>query len=258
MQHIDDETLALLALGEDVLDDDARAHLSSCAVCAGTVADLGRVAEVFDGVDEADALVPPSPGLWARVHTDLGLTQVPAVLDAGPSPAPDGDAAAEERSAVVVPLAPRRRRRWVAPAAAACALVVGAVGGVLWERREAEPSVPPVPTETTVATATLEALPEWEGASGEARVEERPDGRRQVVVTVDAPVPEGTYREVWLLAEDLSGLVSLGVLESTEGTFDLPDGLDLAQFPVVDVSEEHFDGDPAHSGDSVVRGPLDV
>jgi hypothetical protein len=48
------------------------------------------------------------------------------------------------------------------------------------------------------------------------------------------------------------------VLDGAEGRFDLPDGLDLTQFPVVDVSEEHFDGDPAHSGDSVVRGPLDV
>ena len=26
---------------------------------------------------------------------------------------------------------------------------------------------------------------------------------------------------------------------------------------LVDVSEEHFDGDPAHSGDSIVRGPLE-
>ena len=38
MQHIDDETLALLALGEDVLDDDARAHLASCAECADAAA----------------------------------------------------------------------------------------------------------------------------------------------------------------------------------------------------------------------------
>ena len=48
------------------------------------------------------------------------------------------------------------------------------------------------------------------------------------------------------------------VLDGAEGRFDVPDGLDLAEFPVVDVSEEHFDGDPSHSGDSVVRGPLDV
>jgi hypothetical protein len=73
---------------------------------------------------------------------------------------------------------------------------------------------------------------------------------------VDAPAPDGTYREVWLLRPDVSGLVSLGMLEGDQGRFDLPDGLDLADYPVVDVSEEHFDGDPAHSGDSVVRGDL--
>ena len=37
-----------------------------------------------------------------------------------------------------------------------------------------------------------------------------------------------------------------------------PPGLDLDQFSVVDVSEEQFDGDPAHSGDSIVRGPLEA
>ena len=136
-------------------------------------------------------------------------------------------------------------------AAAACvALVLGVAGGVWWERRTLAPE------ETTVATAELQPLPGWDGSSGQARVEQGPDGRRQVVVTVDAPTPEGAFREVWLLAEDVSGLVSLGVLDGTEGRFDLPAGLDLAQFPLVDVSEEQFDGDPAHSGESVVRGPL--
>ncbi|MDF2807494.1 MAG: hypothetical protein K0S43_2440 [Cellulosimicrobium sp.] len=249
MQHIDDETLALLALGEDVLDDDARAHLASCAECADGAARLARVADAFDGADAPDELVEPSPAVWSAIHAELGLAEASADLTA-PSAGPDAPAAGT--SAVVVPLAPRRRRVWVPVAAASAALLVGVAGGVLWERREAEPP------ETTLASATLDPLPDWEGASGDARVEEQPDGRRQVVVTVDAPAPEGTYREVWLLAEDLSGLVSLGVLDGAEGRFDLPDGLDLAQFPVVDVSEEHFDGDPAHSGDSVVRGPLDV
>ncbi|MFF2268136.1 anti-sigma factor domain-containing protein [Cellulosimicrobium cellulans] len=249
MQHIDDEALALLALGEDVLDDDARAHLASCAECADAAARLARVTDAFDGADAPDELVEPSPAVWSAIHAELGLAGASADL-AAPSAGPDAPDAGT--SAVVVPLTPRRRRVWVPVAAASAALLVGVAGGVLWERREAEPP------ETTVASATLDPLPDWEGASGDARVEERPDGRRQVVVTVDAPAPDGTYREVWLLAEDLSGLVSLGVLDGAEGRFDLPDGLDLAQFPVVDVSEEHFDGDPAHSGDSVVRGPLDV
>jgi len=32
--------------------------------------------------------------------------------------------------------------------------------------------------------------------------------------------------------------------------------MDVAEFPLVDVSIEHFDGDAGHSADSVVRGLL--
>ena len=55
---------------------------------------------------------------------------------------------------------------------------------------------------------------------------------------------------------DVTQLVSLGVLEGDSGTFAIPAGLELDELPVVDVSLEPFDGDPAHSGDSVVRGTL--
>lgn len=254
MQHIDDEDLALLALGEDVLDDAAHAHLATCPECSAAVRELGRVADVVRS-GGGDDLVAPAPRVWDAVRDELGLAtssgsvEETAPLPADREPSPD----LPHTGASVVPLAARRPRTWLPVAAAAClALVLGVAGGVWWERREVAPA------ETTVATADLEALPAWTGASGQARVEEGPDGRRQVVVSVDAPAPEGTYREVWLLAEDVSGLVSLGVLEGQQGRFDVPDGLDLAAFPVVDVSEEHFDGDPAHSGDSVVRGPLDV
>ena len=78
MQHIDDETLALLALGEDVLDDDARAHLSSCPECADAVARLARVVDAFDGADPADELVAPDAAVWSRVQAELGLTSAAA------------------------------------------------------------------------------------------------------------------------------------------------------------------------------------
>ncbi|MBD5784744.1 anti-sigma factor [Cellulosimicrobium terreum] len=242
MQHIDDETLALLALGEDVLDDDASAHLATCPACGAAVDDLARVVDGARSAEPADRqLVAPGPDVWARIEEELGLGGATGVTG---GPTDEG---------TIVPLTPRRRRAWLPVAAAAClALVAGVAGGAWWATREE------APPETTLATAELAPLPDWPDASGQARLEETPDGRRQVVVTVDAPVPEGTFREVWLLAPDVSGLVSLGVLEGAEGTFDVPAGLDVAAFPVVDVSEEHFDGDPAHSGDSVVRGPLDV
>ena len=51
--------------------------------------------------------------------------------------------------------------------------------------------------------------------------------------------------------------VSLGTLGAGDtGVFPVPADLDVAQFPVVDVSREPLDGNPAHSKDSVVRGTL--
>ena len=255
MPHIDDETLALCALGEDVLDPGQRAHLDECTECARSLEKLARVVDGARSTRHEPELVPASPQVWSRVHGELGLTDVPATL-APESASAEGDdvVAVEESRADVVELAPRRaRRRWLPTAVAACvALLLGIAGGVVWERRAVEPA------ETPIASAVLEPLPEWPGTSGEAVVEQTAEGQRQIVVSVDAPAPEGTYREVWLLKPDVSGLVSLGVLEGDEGRFDVPEGLDLSAYPVVDISEERFDGDPAHSGDSVVRGPLDV
>ena len=37
----------------------------------------------------------------------------------------------------------------------------------------------------------------------------------------------------------------------------VPAGIDPAQFALVDVSREPVDGEPAHSGDSIVRGLLE-
>jgi hypothetical protein len=48
------------------------------------------------------------------------------------------------------------------------------------------------------------------------------------------------------------------VLSGTESRFVIPTGLDLAEYPIVDVSREPFDGDPAHSSDSIARGTLDL
>ena len=55
---------------------------------------------------------------------------------------------------------------------------------------------------------------------------------------------------------DLSRLVSLGVMTSDSGTFPVPAGLNLSEYPIVDVSDEPVDGNPAHSSVSIVRGTL--
>jgi anti-sigma-K factor RskA len=63
------------------------------------------------------------------------------------------------------------------------------------------------------------------------------------------------FLEVWVISPDVTQLVSLGPLRN-DGVYDLPSGLDPAAFPIVDVSVEPIDGDPTHSGASVLRGEL--
>ena len=150
-------------------------------------------------------------------------------------------------------------RRWVAMAAAA-GIVVGAAAvwagyNVLGQGPQAAPSpTPTAPQAVVIAQAPLQPLASYT-ASGKALVEELPDGTRQLVVQL----PEGQvsgFREVWVISPDLSKLVSLGVLDGEPGVFAIPEGLDLAEYPIVDVSNEPFDGNPAHSSDSIARGEL--
>ncbi len=87
-------------------------------------------------------------------------------------------------------------------------------------------------------------------------MEERPDGTFAVRVKVDADAAPDTFREVWLITADASALVSLGVMDGEEQTFAVPADVDLRDYVLVDVSQEPVDGDPTHSGDSIVRGEL--
>ena len=81
------------------------------------------------------------------------------------------------------------------------------------------------------------------------------DGSLQLrLSTNDLDAGDG-FLEVWVISPDVTQLVSLGPLRA-DGVYDLPRGLDPAAFPIVDVSVEPIDGDPTHSGASVLRGEL--
>jgi hypothetical protein len=112
------------------------------------------------------------------------------------------------------------------------------------------------PAGSVVASAQLDPL-DATGTAGSADVVDV-DGQRVLAVQLADRTPGGGFREVWLLDADAQRLVSLGVLTGVEGRFVIPDGLDLADYPVVDVSREPFDGDPAHSTDSIARGRLPI
>lgn len=235
MRHIDPDRLALVALGEDVTDAESD-HLATCPDCAAELEDLAHTAAVgrasIDGMLET-----PSPRVWHRITGELGFRTEASVVDIAPS-----RRRAEMRDAST-------RRPWVVvlAAAAAVALVVGlGIGITAWLR----------PAVTQLASATLDALPDHAGAEGSAAVDERADGSRVLTLTLESPSSTRGYREVWLMTEDASGLISLGLLDGDRGDFAIPQNVDLERYQLVDVSVEPTDGDPAHSGDSIVRGQL--
>ena len=186
----------------------------------------------------------PDERLWASITSELGLTAGVVA-----PPVEDREVPARERSAPV-DLATRRRPPWRRPAvvlaAVAAVLLVGVplALGTMVDRSDPARRV------------ELSALGGFDG-DGEAEV----DGRAVTVDLRGAESPDGSFYELWLLDVDSGGEVrdlrSLGRIDvGADGSFTIPDEVDLTRFDTFDVSVEPDDGDPSHSGQSILRGEL--
>jgi anti-sigma-K factor RskA len=144
-----------------------------------------------------------------------------------------------------------------AVALAACvALLAAGAGAGLLAGRETEGTVPTVsPPPQAARSVTLAALPARPDAHGVAAVS---PSAVSVRVGGLAPTRGAGFCEVWLLnAPD--DLVSLGTFRvGADGTarVRLPVAVDPGRFRFLDVSVEPADGDPAHSGRSVLRAEV--
>ncbi|MCF6746638.1 anti-sigma factor [Blastococcus sp. KM273128] len=258
MPHCQPEQLALAALREPLPADDA-AHLGSCAECRAEVARLQRAVDAVAIPEFAEPGPPVAPpaSVWAGIAAATGVQATPggsapaalAAVPATPVPAaaPAYAPAPAAAGGQVLPL--RRSRRTVVLMAAAA--ITGAVAGAgAVALLQGEDSLEPL---TTVALEPLDGEP----ASGRAEVVVRPDGSRALEVDLDAPAVEDAYYEIWLIEPGVVDMVPLGVVRPGTQTFELPTGLDLAAYPIVDVSVEPLDGDPTHSGVSVARGQIE-
>ncbi len=220
MAHCEPQTLSLIALGEPPSAEEAM-HLVTCDSCRRDWESMRATVEVARDIND-DELMSPPDHVWAAIAEDI------------------------TESASVTPLRPRRRvAPWIALAAAVGVVLGGAIGASAM--RSAPPEI--------VASVALEPLAEY-SAAGTASVEVV-DGTEMLAVDVTGlPATDG-YFEVWLLAPDASSMIALGTLGPGEtATLPLPAGISLADYPVVDISAEPYDGDPTHSTDSVVRGTL--
>jgi hypothetical protein len=51
-------------------------------------------------------------------------------------------------------------------------------------------------------------------------------------------------------------MYSVGLMDADQASFAVPADIDLARYPIVDISDEPLDGNPAHSSISMVRGTI--
>ncbi len=203
---------------------------------------LAQLTALFAGTDLDDLVLDRPPAeLWSSI----------AAAVAGS--ADEGDAGDEGVTNVVSLAAGRSRpermlgRRLLA---AAAIILLGALIGVGLLQRE--------DSETLVASVALspEGLdPAGVGLSGSAELLTIDDSFEVALQIADlAPLDDGYY-EVWIINADVSGMYSLGSV-SPDGRYAVPNGVKVEEFPIVDISIEHADGDPTHSGQSVLRGKL--
>jgi anti-sigma-K factor RskA len=224
VQHCTPEQLALAALREPLPAFDT-AHLETCERCRAEVASLQRGVDALAVPQLAapGASVAPPPRVWEAIAAATGV--------AGPE---------------VIPFRSRRAVLLVAAAVLAGAVVGAGTVAVLQDRDDGE----------AVTAVALDPLA-GNDASGRAEVVVRGDGTRVLQVDLEAPAPEDSYYEIWLIDRDVVGMFPLGVVHPGTQAVELPAGLDLRQYPLVDVSVEPLDGDPTHSGVSVARGELE-
>lgn len=246
MRHPSLDQLAQCALADTPPPRQLRRHLDTCARCQSEIADLSRLADILRAPDpvQAAAEAPPD-AVWEAIAAELPSTEragAPAPAEAGPSPS-------LPRPPTRAPRRPIRARLWVSLAVPALAFLLG-IGAATAVIHTWNP--PAATTPTTTQRAALTGLPNWPKAHGTATIQTTGQ-HRELVITLTAP-PAAGYREVWLMSGNLKGAVSIGLLSNNTGRFTLPTGITTAQYPVVDISQQPDNGNPAHSGNSIVRG----
>lgn len=199
--------------------------------------DMGEIEQLLRELNLSDLeLATPPPEVWAGI-----------------------DEAVRGDTVVAMPLASRHstRRWWLLAAAAVVALIAAAVV-VVAQRHDPEEVVA-----TAVLThdaATFD--PRGADASATARLLER-DGRYEIQLSqAQLPTVPDDDLELWLIEPDAQGkpkdIAPVSLISSSKpGVYNVPAGLDPSSHYVVDISIEPRDGDAHHSGQSILRGPLE-
>jgi anti-sigma-K factor RskA len=207
-----------------------RGHLHTCDRCRD---DLDAITFASSALRDAATLPIPD----ATELPDLD----PSSLTAEPA----------EHPVPVAPGRPSRTNRRRLGIAAAVILVVALLGGYASFSLSARDT----PPEQEVQLTAVGDVP----ARGDLKIQGPME--RRVISLVSAGLPEpgtGEFYQVWLMRPDGGNPVALGVLSSdNSGIWSLPEAMAASYAgQAFDVSLEREDGNPAHSGRSVLRGTL--
>jgi hypothetical protein len=275
VQHSDPDVLALLALGEPAPPADTT-HVADCPECRDEVAALGRVvatvrsgdsldADLSAGVAAAEAAesgpaITPPPQVWDAIasRTGVAVAPRPEVMVATAPPDTVTPLRRERSSGGRSRVGEPARRRWsrtrTLTLAVAASLLVGAAAGSLVTHAVSNPGAPA--SQQVLAQVDLDNLkPQNTSASGHASVVETKAGPRLKVDVAALKPQAGHFYEVWLIDKNIKKMVPVGILAPGDDEFVIPNGVDISQYPVVDISVQQ-PGDPKHSGDSVLRGTI--
>lgn len=206
--------------------------------------------------------------LRSMTHADLEFDTPPLSLwddiEAGlhTDPAPLGEESGDSNVSNVVDITSRFRRgtTFFAAAAAAVVLIIGAV--VVTASGSDDPAY------EVVGNADLGwqdgFVDEGVDLTVAASILDAGTGAVEAIRLDDASLPERSDEdlELWLIGVDAEGeltIQTLGLIDGeAEGTYAVPAEFDSSAFEtvLVDISYEPRDGVEAHSGASIVRGPI--
>ena len=220
---------------------------------------LAREALVHD-----TELIAPPAGLWPAIEAAAGLggahhSKPSMLVGLEPGPASEHGVPADPGPAVVDLSIARQARRvrsgWATGIAAA--VLVFVAGAATLGRLPGQTDGGRLLADAEVANAGLPVA--FDGAGTASLRSNGDDLYLELGLPSLPPVGENdAYYEVWMIDSNTEGMVSLGGVSTGQETvrIDLPDNIDHHRFPVVDISIEPLDGDPTHSGQSVLRGVL--
>ena len=217
---------------------------------------LANLSEIAASITTEDReRTAPPPDIWAGISNELF-----APVDSAETAAHNSDAAeanlidlrTERSTREQVSAPPKADLSEPGSSRSPLLLVAAAIIGLLVIGGAAVAFISGDSNPVYAADISNADLPELYEGTASAEI----DDARTLMIEFDSELPTDEPVELWLIRPDLSDMVSLGIVEPGDSSWTVPEGIDPADYSLVDLSIEPDDGDETHSGRSILRGEL--